>query len=110
MNWLVFIPLLISVLAIPRFVVSLTLAQGERGSRWYLPVNIFGSQQYIFSRHIFLALGFALGVWALAYVNFNRPGVREMLKQRSRFWGKRGDQESFLIFCLGPLIHFSYFP
>jgi hypothetical protein len=75
LNWLVFIPLLIAVLTLPRVIVSLTLAQAERRMQWYLPVNIFGWQQYIFARHIFLALGFALGVWSLACVNFNRPGA-----------------------------------
>jgi hypothetical protein len=94
LNWLVIIPLLVSILMIPRLVVTITLAQSD---------NDFGVEKALLGRHIFLALGFALGVWALAYVIFNRPGVREQLRERSRFWGDRGDQKSLLLFCLLPL-------
>lgn len=104
LNWLVFIPLLISVLSIPRFVVALTLAQPEREDQRHLSLNLLWWHPDLFGRHIFLLFGFALGVWALAYVNFNRPGVREILKQRSRFWGERADQKNFLVFCLAPLV------
>ncbi len=102
LNWLVFIPLLISVLMIPRLVVTMTLAQPEKGYQvsWLVP----GTGIILFGRHIFLALGFALGVWALAYIIFNRPGVREQLRERSSFWRDRGGQKSFLLFCLLPLV------
>lgn len=101
LNWLVFIPLLISVLMLPRLVVTMTLAQPEKGDQAYWVVP--GTAITLYGRHIFLALGFMLGVWALTYVIFNRPGVREQLRQRSRFWGDHSDQKSFLLFCLLPL-------
>lgn len=101
LNWLVIIPLLVSILMIPRLVVTMTLAQPVEQDQtpWFVPgtgINLHG-------RHILLAIGFALGVWALAYVIFNRPGAREQLRERSRFWGDRSDQKSFLLFCLLPL-------
>src|SRR6266436_6866874 len=53
LNWLVFIPLLISVLMIPRLVVTMTLAQPEKGVQvsWLVP----GTGIILFGRHIFLA-------------------------------------------------------
>ena len=104
LNWLVFVPLIIAVLTVPRLVVTMTLAQPQQPEQKSLPVSLFGLQKDFYGRHIFLAIGFVLGVWALAYVSFNRPGIREMLKKRSRFWGGRADQRSFLLYCLLPLI------
>jgi hypothetical protein len=103
LNWLVFIPLLIAVLTVPRLVVTMTLAQPEQ-EQGSPPVSLFGLQKVFYGRHIFLAIGFVLGVWALAYIIFNRPGIREMLKKRSRFWGSHANQRSFLLYCLLPLI------
>ena len=96
-----FIPLLLSVLMIPRLVVMMTLAQPEKKDQtsWLVP----GTTITLYGRHIFLAIGFALGVWALAYVIFNRPGVREQLRERSRFWRDLSGQKSLLLFCLLPL-------
>ncbi|HYH87537.1 MAG TPA: hypothetical protein VEX60_18930 [Pyrinomonadaceae bacterium] len=147
LNWLVFIPLLIAVLLIPRLIVTLTLLQpvenpktlaatlamsddeSERAvkelkeipkaSRVVYPPktlveNFFGDgdkpedkddpENHLYYRHLLLLLGFAFGVWALGYVGFNRPGVREILRQRSRFWRTRADQRGFLKWCLLPLI------
>jgi hypothetical protein len=154
LNWVVFIPLLIAALMLPRLVLTLTLVQpvedsptrfetvlkektgGEKteaGSREVTPEQVQGLKEvpaaqqvvyeakplirdvfsargkdeddkHIFPRHILLLIGFALGVWALAYIGFNRPGVREMLRERSRFWRDRSDQRGFLWWCLLPLL------
>src|SRR5207253_2218563 len=103
LNWLVFIPLLISILMLPRLIVTMTLAQPQKQHEKYWLVSLFGFQKPLSGRHIFLGIGFALGVWALAYIIFNRPAVREELRQRSGFWRNRGDQKALLIFCLLPL-------
>jgi hypothetical protein len=103
LNWLVIIPLLVSILMIPRLVVTMTLAQPAKEQQKYWLISVFGFEKVLYGRHIFLALGFALGVWALAYIIFNRPGVREQLRERSRFWRDRADQKSLLLFCLLPL-------
>ncbi|HKG15329.1 MAG TPA: patatin-like phospholipase family protein [Pyrinomonadaceae bacterium] len=60
--------------------------------------------KHLYPRHLLLPLGFLFGVWALGYVGFNRPGLRETLRERSKFWRDRSDQRSFLWACLMPLI------
>ncbi|HYY95612.1 MAG TPA: patatin-like phospholipase family protein, partial [Pyrinomonadaceae bacterium] len=134
LNWVVFIPLLMAVLMIPRLAVTLTLWQPveepgrkvedvlkDRGispgqvkgldqvsaqQRIVYPlkggVTVFG-KQFVYRDFLFVA-GFLLGVWALGYIGFNRPGVRELLRRRSRFWRDRADQGSFLLYCLLPLV------
>src|SRR5437588_3397020 len=54
LNWLVFIPLLISVLMLPRLMVTITLAQPEKRYQRYWVVNLFGFQKPLYGRHIFL--------------------------------------------------------
>jgi hypothetical protein len=106
LNWLVIIPLLISVLLIPRLVLTITQMQPEPAPGQAQPEplvrNLFGLIDFQ-SRYIFLVIGFALGVWALTYVIFNRPSLREKLETRSRFWRARTNQGSFLRWCLLPL-------
>ncbi|HEX8649222.1 MAG TPA: patatin-like phospholipase family protein [Pyrinomonadaceae bacterium] len=106
LNWLVIIPLLISLLLIPRLVLTITQMQPEPALGQDQPEplirNLFGLIDF-HSRYIFLIIGFALGVWALTYVIFNRPSLREKLETRSRFWRARTNQGSFLRWCLLPL-------
>jgi len=63
-----------------------------------------GLEAALHPRHLLLALGFALGAWALGYIGFNRPGSRGALRERSPFWRDRSDQRSFLLYCLAPLV------
>ncbi len=102
LNWIVFIPLLLSVLILPRLILAITLAQPavEHQVRFRLP---FGEDNFFYGRHLFLIGGFALTVWALAYIIFNRPTFREELRQYSKFWRSQSDQRSFLKWCLLPL-------
>jgi hypothetical protein len=102
LNSLVFIPLLLSVLMIPRLLLGLTLMQPEvkdlkalflfpwvdfKGWRGGWEVVRLG----FYSRHVFLTLGILLGSWALAYIIFNRPGLRAKLEgRRPWFRGKCG--------------------
>jgi hypothetical protein len=146
LNWIVFIPLLMAVLMIPRLVITLTLIQPVEdpkplaasrvitdvtGGRQISPdelrqkvkgldkipeaswqvyepqplfTNFLDSGRDLYHRHLLLLAGFLLGVWALGYIGFNRPGAREVLRERSRFWRTRSDQGSFLIWCLLPLV------
>jgi hypothetical protein len=104
LNWSVFVPLLIAVLIIPRLILTITLIQPETAIAQ--PKDFFAKLSnacYWYGRYFLLALGFALGVWALTYVVFNRPGVREQLLRHSRFWRNRTVQSSFLRWCLLPL-------
>ncbi|HKG98308.1 MAG TPA: patatin-like phospholipase family protein, partial [Pyrinomonadaceae bacterium] len=103
LNWMVFIPLLLSVLTLPRLLLTITLAQPASGNQWKFNLRPFGIDYDIFGRHFFLLGGFALTVWALAYIMFNRPTVREELRQYSKFWRSRSTQRSFLVYCLLPL-------
>jgi hypothetical protein len=152
-NWMVFIPLMLAALMLPRLMVGVMLMQpvenkttrlsealkmsddemerlskidpesaearlnadGPNLSRlkdvprknwivfrpatWNVPVV-----GQIHPRYLLLFAGFIFGVWALGFVGFNRPGVRETLRRRSRIWRERTDQRSFLKYCLLPLI------
>ncbi|MDQ1558785.1 MAG: hypothetical protein QOD32_1845 [Pyrinomonadaceae bacterium] len=99
LNWLVFIPLLVAVLLLPRLLLAVTLMQPDPS-----PVLFTLKDFNFYPRYIFLIAGFVSGVWALAYIIFNRPGMREQLIKRSRFWRARSDQGTFLRWCLLPLL------
>jgi Patatin-like phospholipase len=58
----------------------------------------------LYPRHLLLIAGFLLGVWGLGYAGFNRPGVRETLRERSKYWRNKSGQRSFLLWCLLPLV------
>lgn len=103
LNWVVFIPLLIAVLILPRINLGAILAQPAQ-VQFQSGFSVFNTTLNFLGRHIFLGLGFMLGVWALAYVIFNRPGVREELRRRTQFWRARSDQRSVLIYCLLPQV------
>jgi len=103
LNWLVFIPLLLAVLLLPRFIVAVTLAQPQPDKEIWI-LNLLGSNLYVYGRHFFLVVGLGLGVWALAYMIFNRPGLREELRQRSPYWRSQSTQRGFLLYCLLPLV------
>ena len=97
LNWMVFIPLLLAVLTLPRFIVSVTITDPIPKS-W---ATISGFE--VFSRHFFLAVGFIFTVWGLAYIMFNRPTLKEELRQASQFWRRKTSQGWFLTLCLLPL-------
>jgi hypothetical protein len=103
LNWMAFIPLLLAVLIIPRLIVAITLAQPEDANKELFSLSWFGFEWLVLKRHLFLAPGFLLGSWALGYVVFNRPRVREELRLNRRFWRSRSTQQSFLWWCLLPL-------
>jgi hypothetical protein len=42
-------------------------------------------------------------VWALAYIMFNRPTLKEELRQASQLWRRKTSQGWFLSLCLLPL-------
>ncbi|HEX6728643.1 MAG TPA: patatin-like phospholipase family protein, partial [Pyrinomonadaceae bacterium] len=103
LNWLVFIPILLGLLTLPRLLVAVLLIQPPD----FRILSTFGSLIYfpnLSLRHIFLAVGFALGGWSLAYVMFSRPALRDELQQSSRFWHFRASQRGFLTYCLLPLL------
>jgi hypothetical protein len=86
LNWIVFLPLIVAALAVPRLGVSLLRLPAEP---WALTT-------------LFCA-GFVLGGWGIAYGAMQRPSLGLTLRQRSRFWANRGDQTSFLTYCFVPL-------
>ena len=104
LNWTVLIPLLLGWLMLPRVYNSLLLARtpfAEGGSHHTLGWDLAGYQ--LEGRHLLLTLGCLLAVMSIAYVTFNRPYIRELLKVRSPFWFRRTGQRSFLRYCLLPL-------
>jgi hypothetical protein len=86
LNWLVFIPLLLSAIAIPRLCVAVLATPA--------PVWLMNAT---------LAAGILSLIVALAYSTMTRPGVEEHLKRSSKFWFARRGQGQFLIWCLLPL-------
>jgi hypothetical protein len=107
LNWLVFVPLILSALMIPRLLLALTLMQPEAKTPGGEPepLDFLGlGLLHVPHRHIFLGLGVLLGGWALAYVIVNKPNLRVVLEQHHpRFRGKTG-QGGFLLLCLLPLL------
>ena len=114
LNSLVFIPLLLGVLMLPRLLLAVTLMQPERRDlkelfRFPWPgVNGSGGWGVVglgfYSRHVFLTLGILLGSWALAYIIFNRPGLRSQLEERRPWFRGKTGQGGFLLMCLLPLV------
>jgi len=98
LNWLVLIPLLAAVLALPRLLEAVYLGQSKTPQDW----KLFG---YAYSLHdLLLFFGAALLILSLTYIGLCRPGVNKQLIERSPFWRKRLQQGSFLTWCLVPLV------
>ena len=113
LNWLVFVPLIVSALIIPRLLIAITQAQPARDDleRWFsfpFPWRNAGGWYLAwpdyYSRHFLLTLGVLLGSWSLAYINFNRPGLRAKLEERRPFFRGKTGQGGFLMMCLLPLL------
>jgi hypothetical protein len=115
LNWSVFIPLLLSLLLLPRLLLALTLLQPEKLSKEAGIINpnvadTISDFVYANGKYVFLALGFAFGVWALSFIIFNRPGARDQLIKRGRghrfvgYLARHTDQNGFLRLCLMPLV------
>ena len=78
---------------------------GERAVSDLYAVPWLGSAlRQVHWRHLLLLVGFGSGVWALAFVIFNRPGLRGLLRRRNRHWHKHTNQRSFIKYCLTWLI------
>lgn len=86
-NWLVLIPLILSVLAIPRLCVSIIRVAPSD--------DIWGWLALIF--------GFISGAIAIGYASINRPTAGDALKPDS-FWRKHNTQQDFLWMCLVPIL------
>jgi hypothetical protein len=85
LNWLVLLPVLVAVLAVPRLLVALYGVEPTSAGRLEL----------------LLVVGFLLNVLALAYVGYERPSYRP-LRRTGRREGR--GQGEFLIWCLAPLV------
>ena len=96
-NWLVFMPLLLAVLLVPRIAVALLYV--DPADRWTLPWRSFGGTL----QGTLLVLGFALSIAAIFYVTINRPSLEDLLARR-RFWYGRRTQGSVLAFSVLPTI------
>lgn len=88
LNWLVIIPLLVALLALPRLLVMAMRAPSGYAWSWAM-----------------LALGSLAAVTAIAYAAVNRPGAHEDARIREgSFWWHARQQGGFLRLCLAPLI------
>lgn len=93
LNWLVLIPLLLALLALPRLNVALLLSQTGATELLGFPV-----------RYAFLGLGAALLTLTFTYIIVSRPAVSPKIIERSRFWRGRLGQRDFIRWCLLPLV------
>ena len=93
LNWLVLIPLLLALLALPRLNVALLLSRTGASALLGFPV-----------RYVFLALGSALLTLTFTYIIVSRPAVSPKVVERSRFWRGRLGQRDFIRLCLLPLV------
>ena len=111
LNWMIFVPLILSVLMVPRLLLALTLMPPEpqdlkllfRFPWWFFSGWRIDWLEFHW-RHVPLALGILLGSWALAYVIFNKPGLRVKLEERRPWFRGKTGQGGFLALCLLPLL------
>ncbi len=87
LNWLVFVPILFALFALPRVHTALLILNP--------PDWLIGGA--------FLS-GFILIAWALAYSAMNRPALREFFLAHGGGWFQRRRQSDFLIWCAAPLV------
>lgn len=87
-NWAVLLPLLTAVLGIPR--IGLAVVTVEPIVPWLAWALLVAG---------LIGVGMAVG-----YVSSNRPSVGDSLRGGSPYWRKRTDQDSFLFWCLLPLV------
>lgn len=88
-NWLVWLPLLLAALLLPRFVVSVA-AHRPHNSLWEVWTAF--------------VLGFGLVSLALAYIQLCLPSIRSLFGEVPHFFKDRQGQEAFLRWCLLPLL------
>ncbi len=86
LNWLVFIPILLALFAVPRVHASL--------------LNLAPPAWVVASGFL---LAFLLIAGGMAYSAMNRPAVQDDLKANGGPWFFRRDQNDFLLWCLLPL-------
>jgi hypothetical protein len=85
LNWLVLIPLMLAVLAMPRFCLAFVRSSPPAWCQW-----------------LFLVCGLLAGGLAIGYMGINRPSAGDSLKADS-YWRKHNTQGDFLWWCLLPL-------
>jgi hypothetical protein len=88
-NWLVWLPLLLSTLLLPRLVMSIaTYAPDE--SLW----EVWSA----------VVAGFVLAGVSMAYINLSLPSIRSLVDPYPQFLKDRQGQGTFLRWCLVPLL------
>lgn len=86
LNWMVFIPILLALFAVPRVYISMLHLDPDS---WIIALTF--------------VCGFLFLAWAMAYSAMNRPAIGEDLRQHGGCWFLRRDQGKFLKWCLLPL-------
>ncbi len=113
LNWSVIVPLLLAFLLIPRFHVAAILVNPPEPVIEDIKFFVFPQignylsaipyAEVINLRHLLLLVGFAFGAWAIAYMGFSRPGLRNNLIEKNPRWKERMGQRGFVKYCLIPL-------
>ncbi len=87
-NWMVLIPLLLAAIGIPHIGVAVVQMQGGHPKL----------------RDALLLIGFILIALSVSYSSGNRPSIGGAAASRFKFWQRRENQDSFLFYCLLPLV------
>jgi hypothetical protein len=93
LNWLVLVPLLAAVLAIPRLGVPVARATPNTS------LSVDGWLEFGV-----LGCGFFLAAAAIAYISMNLPSLNACQRDRHSFFRSHRDQNGFLWWCLLPLM------
>lgn len=96
LNWSAMIPLMLSVLMLPRIVNAIMLSNP-------LKFKGTGAPPVLFVATAFLFVGTLLSGYVVAFLRLNRPSNAGAVKPGS-FWDRNRNQRSFLKYCFGPLL------
>lgn len=85
LNWLVFVPVLLALLLLPRMWASIVLRSHDEYPNFALPIS--------------LVVAFVSGVWALSYIGRHLPSSNNYVKnpEAERY---KGGQGKFIFLCL----------
>ncbi len=95
-NWFVWLPLLILVLMLPRFIVAVTTFRPDTDLKLIFVALLLGA-------------GFLSVLLGLAYICLNLPSSRTALGDYEYLFRFRNNQDSFLRWCLTPLLFSAFF-
>src|SRR6185503_14692943 len=84
LNWLVFVPVFLAMLLLPRMWTSIVLRSTNHSSALWIS----------------LAVGFLSGLWALSYIGRNLPSTNDYTKSKAKGTRTKAEEGPFITRCL----------